>query len=246
MKRTSLATRIPGRVWSDRLVHALAFALALAGCTGAVPDRDPLSDEAADASKLAPEADASFAPSDAGASDELVTLASGSLPEPLAARRLTYVHRAPCASDEEESSPLTPQSTCCFTDRAETLVSPVGLTVRRRGAAELVCLDAGEGTSSACAPVDASGLATFTNGIALQALYSHWGLLYSALVSDTSLTVRLSSARDHATLDLAVYGRFFVGPGCASGAGSYVPPTRLEVPLARRARLSHAFHASEP
>jgi hypothetical protein len=181
--------------------------------------------------------DASSVPTEVGdASDELVTLASGVLPEPLAARRLTYVHRAPCEAGEAATSPLTPQASCCFTDRAETLGVPVKLTVRRRGTMELACLDADDGTSSACAPLDPSGTATFANGIALQALYSHWGLLYSALVSDTSLTVRLSSTRDRAILDLAVYGRFYVGPGCASGAGSYVPPTRLEVPLSAPSR----------
>jgi hypothetical protein len=181
--------------------------------------------------------DASSVPTEVGdASDEFVTLASGVLPEPLAARRLTYVHRAPCEAGEAATSPLTPQASCCFTDRAETLGVPVKLTVRRRGTMELACLDADDGTSSACAPLDPSGTATFANGIALQALYSHWGLLYSALVSDTSLTVRLSSTRDRAILDLAVYGRFYVGPGCASGAGSYVPPTRLEVPLSAPSR----------
>ncbi len=183
-----------------------------------------------------PKVDASSVPADAGGADELVTLASGMLPDPLAARRLTYVHRAPCEVGEVASSPLTPQSACCFTDRPEPFVGSFRVAVRRRGEMELVCLDAGDGSSSACAPVDPSGLSTFSNGIALQVLYSHWGLLYSALVSDTSLAVRLSSARDHATVDLAVYGRFHIGPGCASGAGSYVPPTRLEVPLAAATR----------
>lgn len=239
MNLTSFARRALARVSSGRRSVGLGLALSVVGCTVDVPGRDPeaLPDATADASNRAPESDAtpevdaaSVAP-EGGASVELVTVASGTLPAPLVARRLTYVHHAPCEASEAVSSPLTQQSACCFTDRPEAVGVPVRITVRRRAATELTCLDAGEGTPSACAPVDPSGKATFANGMALQVLYSHWGLLYSALVSDTSLAVRLSSVRDHATVELAVYGRFFVGPGCASGAGSYVPPTRLDVPL---------------
>lgn len=234
-------TRSVGEGTRDRSLGRLARGLVLLSLLGACSGSNPVSesggapaDAGADEAPLEPKP--SPEPTDVGASAELVTLASGVLPEPLAARRFTYVHRAPCEAGEAATSPLTPQSACCFTDRPEPFVGSFRVAVRRRGEMELVCLDAGDGSSSACAPVDPSGLSTFSNGIALQVLYSHWGLLYSALVSDTSLAVRLSSARDHATVDLAVYGRFHIGPGCASGAGSYVPPTRLEVPLAAATR----------
>jgi hypothetical protein len=99
---------------------------------------------------------------------------------------------------------------------------------RTVGGVEQVCLEGGG--YSACAPVDAQGLATFVETIALGQVYTYWGLMYQTLYSETTLSVRLSSARDMATMKIFAAGRTF-GSGCGLGQGMYLPQTTLDIAM---------------
>lgn len=167
----------------------------------------------------------------------VVILASGDVPVPVAIQRIVYSGPASgtgpnpsCPSGQTRFSPLlyTTSMSCCFKSQVESLVRPLRVIDRTVGGVEQVCLEGGG--YSVCAPVDAQGLATFVESIALGQLYTYWGLMYLTLYSDTSLSVRLSSARDLATMKISVAGRIF-GSGCGFGQGTYLPNTTLDISM---------------
>ncbi|MBK8214582.1 MAG: hypothetical protein IPK71_12645 [Myxococcales bacterium] len=165
-------------------------------------------------------------------------IAMGELPVPIAFRRFAYVGQASppnspaktCPAGSSTSTPLgfNAGGSCCFAETAASASAPVTVTLATAAGSERVCLVGA--STSACALVAPSGLATFAESRELEALYNRWGLNYRVDFSSTSLTFQLAPSRDRATVTLQVSARIF-GSGCGAGQGSYLPQTTLDVPL---------------
>jgi hypothetical protein len=204
---------------------------------GSAPD--PLQDAGVDASTDGGDAAALDGSLDSSPwADAGTIVATGQLPLPIVFRRLAYVGQASppnspaktCPAGSSTSTPLgfNAGGNCCFAETAASASAPVTVTLATAAGSERVCLVGA--STSACALVAPSGLATFAESPELEALYNRWGLSYRADFSSTSLTLQLSPARDRATVTLQVSARIF-GSGCGAGQGSYLPQTTLDVPL---------------
>lgn len=201
------------------------------------PGPDPREDAGVDSSTGGGDAAPLDASPDASA-DAGTLVATGELPVPIAFRRFAYVGQASppnspaktCPAGSGTSTPLgfNAGGSCCFAETAASASAPVTVTLATAAGSERVCLVGA--TTSACALVAPSGLATFAESRELEALYNRWGLNYRADFSSTSLTLQLSPSRDRATVTLQVSARIF-GSGCGAGQGSYLPQTTLDVPL---------------
>lgn len=195
---------------------------------------DPLQDAGADASEDGGDASLDASP-DAWA-DGGTVVATGELPLPIPFRRIAYVGPRPnppagaCPAGSSTSTPLAFNAlgSCCYTETASAAGTPVTVTLSAIAGSERVCLVGG--STSACALVDATGLATFAESPALEALYNRWNLNYRSDHSSTTLSVQLSPARDRATVTLQISARTF-GSGCGAGQGAYMPRTVREVTL---------------
>lgn len=194
---------------------------------------DPLQDAGADASE---DGDASLDASPDAWADGGTVVATGELPLPIPFRRIMYVGPRPnppagaCPAGSSTSTPLAFNAlgSCCYTQAASAVATPVTVRLSAIAGSERVCLVVG--STSACALVDPTGLATFAESPELEALYNRWNLGYRSDHSSTSLSVQLSPTRDRATVTLQISARTF-GTGCGAGQGSYMPRTVREVTL---------------